>query len=266
MFGGGWMIVNGSACRVGARAGAVGREDVGRQPALVDRALEVGRPVGLRKLGRRRRSCRSSSVPVNRTTRSSSGRTGSWYHLLVRRRGRSAHRGRLVRCPLGALSGAGRHGSRVTFAPAVPARLAPSRARSVAVEALLLPVLAVRAECSTGPMPPEARTPTVTPGAQQRCRREFRSSVIRPMTGRSPRHESRITGGRSAPRRQEDRMATFMDIHSGFVGRHRRSSSRRRTSATWRSSGTRASTSSGPGSIPSPARCSACRAARVARA
>ena len=61
-------------------------------------------------------------------------------------------------------------------------------------------------------------------------------------------------------------MATFMDIHSGFVGRHRRSSSRRRTSATWRSSTTRASTSSVPGWTPSPARSSASPAAPAARA
>ena len=35
---------------VGSRACPVGREDVGRQPALVDRAFEVGRDVGRREL------------------------------------------------------------------------------------------------------------------------------------------------------------------------------------------------------------------------
>ncbi len=133
--------------RVGLGPGAVGREDVGRQPALVDRALEVGRPIGLRQLASwsSYRSCRSSvSAPVNQRARSSSGRTGSWYHLLVRRRGRAAHRGRPVPAP--SRRAIGRQPSRLAgdVHAAGPARLAPSRARSVAVEALLLPVLAVR--------------------------------------------------------------------------------------------------------------------------
>ena len=50
-----------------------------------------------------------------------------------------------IRCPLDALSGVGRRGSRVTFAPIDAVRLAPSRTRSGPIPALLLSVLAVRA-------------------------------------------------------------------------------------------------------------------------
>ena len=90
---------------------------------------------------RRRAACRPSAdrvivaclVLCSRKTnaRSSSGRTGRgttcWFG--DRRPWRSS-RGRSVRCPLDALSGVGRHGSRATFTPADAARLAPSRARS----------------------------------------------------------------------------------------------------------------------------------------
>src|SRR5438094_9513518 len=88
---------------IGARAGAVGREDVGREPALVDRALDLaglvgpGKRRGLRRLGHCSVSvvvrghrcwlyvppCPGAPSRGNRTTRSSSGRNGSWYHLLV---------------------------------------------------------------------------------------------------------------------------------------------------------------------------------------
>jgi len=80
---------------------------------------------------------------MNQQTRSSSGRTGSWYHLLVRRRCRAAHRGRLL--PMPSRRGIGRRPSWLAgdVHAAGPARLAPSRARFMAVEALLLPVLAV---------------------------------------------------------------------------------------------------------------------------
>ena len=69
MFGGGWMIANGGSAGSARRAGAVRGEDVGRQPALVDRALDVPRRVGLR---------RAPSIVIlgNRNARSSSGRTG----------------------------------------------------------------------------------------------------------------------------------------------------------------------------------------------
>ena len=103
--------------RIRARTGAVGREDVGREPALVDRALDLARLVGpgkrrgLRRLGhcsvsvvvRGHRSwlyvppCPGAPSPGSRTTRSSSGRNGSWYHLLVRRPGRTGHRGPRLR-------------------------------------------------------------------------------------------------------------------------------------------------------------------------
>ena len=54
---------------IGGRARAVGREDVRGQPALVDRAFDLVRRIGLRELPHR--------APLgNRTARSSSGRTG----------------------------------------------------------------------------------------------------------------------------------------------------------------------------------------------
>ena len=77
--------------RIGGGARAVRREDVGREPALVDVELELGGDVGARELGLRgppapRCGCVIESAPVNTNAPSSSGRTGSWYHLLVRRR------------------------------------------------------------------------------------------------------------------------------------------------------------------------------------
>ena len=138
-LGGGWMIVNGGQRRVGGRAGAVGREDVRREPALVDRALDIVRRIGLRQ------------HPVivwllgNRTARSSSGRTGRgttcWFGVGS---GRSSRLG-LAPTPSRRAIGRLPHGSRATFTSVVPARLAPSRARSGAVPSLLFSVIAVRA-------------------------------------------------------------------------------------------------------------------------
>ncbi len=81
--------------RVGRRAGSIGGEDVRGQPALVDRALDIGRSIGLRERGLVRVGHRACLLGPreNGATRSSSGRNGSWYHLLVRRaegRGRAA--------------------------------------------------------------------------------------------------------------------------------------------------------------------------------
>ena len=108
------MIVNGGSVRIGGRAGAVGREDVRGEPALVDRALDVAaacRPSGS---SRHRRPLRNRNGPLVQRT------NGSWYHLLVRRRGRSVIATAGLRRPLDALSGVSRHGSRATFTPAVP--------------------------------------------------------------------------------------------------------------------------------------------------
>ena len=67
--------------RVRRRALAVGREDLGIQPALVQQAFDQGGVVGLRQLGqasvgRCHRSHGFSGRPPNVETRSSSGRTG----------------------------------------------------------------------------------------------------------------------------------------------------------------------------------------------
>ncbi len=78
------------------------------------------------------RSPRPTLPPLlleTKTPRSSSGRTGSWYHLLVRAPAHSAHRGRGLRCPSRRAIGRRPHGSRATFTPGSAARLAPSRAR-----------------------------------------------------------------------------------------------------------------------------------------
>ena len=134
--------------RIGGRARAIGREHVGRQPLLVDVVLELGRDVGARQGLGARGSVRQAASSIGSRTQnapSSSGRTGSWYHLLVRRRcppliaagpGPASSRRAIGRHP---------HGSRATFASVVPARLAPSRARSVADPDLLFSVVAVRA-------------------------------------------------------------------------------------------------------------------------
>ena len=124
MFGGGWMIVNGVSDRVGARARAVRREDVGRQPALVDRGLEVGRPVGLRAarssicvVGRRRSSVVSPEIKRPARPADERGRgTTCWFGV---RAGPLIAAGR-VRRPRRRAIGRRPHGSRVTFTPPCP--------------------------------------------------------------------------------------------------------------------------------------------------
>ena len=102
--------------RVRPRPGAVGREDVGGQPALVDRGLELGRQVGLgQTLPCSGRVVGHRDPHRNRTPRSPSGRTGSWYHLLVRGRAPGGHP--VGGLPVSSWRAIGRrpHGSRVTF-------------------------------------------------------------------------------------------------------------------------------------------------------
>ena len=135
--------------RVGGRTSAIRREHVGVEPPLVDRALELGRVVGARQclgpgcagflVGLRHRS-----APGDQNAPSSSGRTGSWYHLLVRRRCPPLIATGLAPASSRRVIGRRPHGSRVTFVSVVPARLAPSRARSVADPDLLFSVVAVR--------------------------------------------------------------------------------------------------------------------------
>ena len=68
--------------------------------------------------------------PGDENTPSSSGRTGSWYHLLVRRSGPArSSRSAGSAAPSRRAIGRHPHGSRATFSRRVPARLAPSRAR-----------------------------------------------------------------------------------------------------------------------------------------
>ena len=148
MFGGGWMIVNGGSVGSACEPGAVGREDVGRQPALVDRGLEVGRPVGLRQLRRRRVVVSVVSVIRLGPDKSNDPLVQRTNGVVVPPAGSAPGPSRSSRpAGSGALSAryrapAARLASDVHAAG--PARLAPSRARSVAVEALLLSVLAVR--------------------------------------------------------------------------------------------------------------------------
>src|SRR3954453_10290173 len=96
MFGGGWMIVNGGrggaagdpgpsgGKRVAGPPRAVGREDVGGEPSLVDPAFDIVRRIGLRQ-------SRHRGLPGNRTTRSSSGRTGRGTPCWFGVRGRFGH-------------------------------------------------------------------------------------------------------------------------------------------------------------------------------
>ena len=136
MFGGGWITTNGGFDSSTRLPATVGREDVGLEPALVQRLLERLRVVGLRELS----SVRVGAVIVlrsrNETPRSSSGRTGSWYHLLVRLR---ASR---LGCPPGALSGATRSGSRATFASVAARGLHHPALAGPAGPSLLLSVVA----------------------------------------------------------------------------------------------------------------------------
>ena len=134
--------------RIGPRSGAVGREDVGRQPALVDRPFDLRGPVCLRE-PRAGLPLRHRTLPPQQNNPARpSGRTGSWYHLLVRLPGRdrSSRPVRVTTRPA-ALSARYR-------APPVTTRERRSRrglraARTVPrslrpLPALLLPVTAVR--------------------------------------------------------------------------------------------------------------------------
>ena len=85
-LGGGWVITKGGLRPVGAAARSVRGEDVGRKPALVDARLDLRRRIGRSASARLLcRACRRSPPcpPESKRPRSSSGRTGSWYHLLV---------------------------------------------------------------------------------------------------------------------------------------------------------------------------------------
>ncbi len=111
--------------RRGARA--IRREDVGRQPSLVDVVLELRWRVGLRErlwrlfCGHRMLRFRPGSWPGNNDAPSSSGRTGSWYHLLVWLRDpRRSSRPGPSRGSLRRAIGRHPHGSRATFGPAYP--------------------------------------------------------------------------------------------------------------------------------------------------
>ena len=135
--------------RVGGGARAVRREDVGREPALVDVELELGGDVGARELGLRgppalRLRHRSGSRKTQKPRRPADERgrgTTCWFDAGACRSSRPDVD------PASSRRGIGRHphGSRATFASIVPARLAPSRARSVADPDLLFSVVAVRA-------------------------------------------------------------------------------------------------------------------------
>ena len=135
---------------VRAGAGAVGGEDVGGEPALVDRALELAGPVGLREpaagslaavacVGHRRRSLETER-PARPADERGRGTT-CWFG---RRRGPLiAARG--LRRPSRRAIGRQPHGSRATFTPG-SARAARTVPRSLrALPALLLPVTAVKA-------------------------------------------------------------------------------------------------------------------------
>ena len=90
---------------VGGRARAVRREDVGREPALVDVVLELGRHVGLRELLARRLGHGSLPTERKRPARPADERgrgTTCWFRAGCR----VAHRGGVSGRALGALSGA----------------------------------------------------------------------------------------------------------------------------------------------------------------
>ena len=122
--------------RIGGRAGAVRREHVRGEPALVDPALDLARDVrlGQGRPGRRRRRGRFGHSIVLRLLETTSparpaderGRgTTSWFDVRCRLPGPWRPSWRAIgRLP---------HGSRATFTSGGPARLAPSRARFVAV-------------------------------------------------------------------------------------------------------------------------------------
>ncbi len=133
--------------RIRGRATTVRREDVGLEPALVDRALDLARGIGLGEPGHLALPSRHLVVlglrkqngPLVQRT------NGSWYHLLVRRLGRVAHRDRRFRTPSRRAIGRHPHGSRATFTPAVPRGSHRPTLAWWPVPALLLSVVAVRA-------------------------------------------------------------------------------------------------------------------------
>ena len=160
-----------------------GRKDVGFQPTLVDARLDVTRPVRgrhvvlsywtascrrpPRHVGRHRRP------PETKRPRSSSGRTGSWYHLLVSASGRTAVIPRAVLRTLScARYRAHPRDSRTTFAPSYLIRLSAAAGFSArAGAALLLPVTAVSADLSK-------RANDSTRSELRRRRRGVRSRVM----------------------------------------------------------------------------------------
>ena len=114
--------------RVGGRARAVGREDVRGEPALVDRAFDLARRVGLRQL---RRSIGSSSVWLRETERPLVQRTNG---VVVPPAGSVLGAGALIAAglvPAPSRRAIGRQPSRLAsdVHAGGPARLAPSRAR-----------------------------------------------------------------------------------------------------------------------------------------
>ena len=114
--------------RIGRRARAVRREHIGGQPALVDRALDLARRVGLRQL---RHPGQTRSLPARPRARKRrrplvQRTNGSWYHLLVRCRRRVAHRARRDPAP---------SSTRYRASP-VAARERPSRRRSHAARTI----------------------------------------------------------------------------------------------------------------------------------
>jgi hypothetical protein len=125
---------------IGRGTGAIRREHVGRQPALVGGAFDVARCVGLRQIGHRF-VCGS----WNENARPSSGRAGRgttcWFGI----RSLAFITLGVSRCPLDALSGVVRRGSRATFMPAIPrGSHRPALAPEIC-PTLLFSVVAVRA-------------------------------------------------------------------------------------------------------------------------
>ncbi len=116
---------------IGGRAGAVRGEDVGRQPARIDARLDVGRHVRPGQLVRDVRHLdrlRESKRPLVQRT------NGSWYHLLVRRRGSGRSSRRPGPAPSRRAIGRQAHGSRATFASRVLRRFhRPALAREAPI-------------------------------------------------------------------------------------------------------------------------------------
>ncbi len=233
-FGGGWMIVNGGSVGIGGRAGAVGREDVRRQPALVDRAFDVARRVGLRQL-------RVIVALEHRTARSSSGRTGRGTTCWFGARGSVAHRDR---------AGSGTLSTRYR-ASTVTARERRSRRRSRAARtvprslrgrpgATLLGPRREARECSTGLVATQAaisaRRPTPELGedvlemcgrrsfARRRARRRSRRSSGRRRPAGRPRTLGPSVAPRHRGRRRRDRPARRISSAASMIGAEPRAS------------------------------------------